>query len=158
MKKSKLFVDLKIEIKAPAKKVWTAITGHEFANLWAIEFSRGGAKFQIQADWDLGSPVLWEGEDGQVIVEGNVTKVKPYKLLRFTVFDLRYERPRVKGDDGITFVLTERKDKTALHVSQGDFSTLKEGEKHRDLSEQAWRRALPKIKELAENFEFKVLG
>jgi uncharacterized protein YndB with AHSA1/START domain len=146
----KLFVDKTIEINAPTAKVWDALTKREYTDRWALEFSSGGPQFHIESDWKLNSPVLWKGEDGRVIVEGNVTALEPQKLLRFTVFDVRMENPPITEDDGITYELSKKNGKTKLHVRQGDFSALDDGEKYRDMSAQVWDRVLPKVKELAE--------
>src|SRR5437667_6899994 len=145
----KLFVDKTIEINAPASKVWDVLTSPEHTRQWAPEFS-GGAQFHIESDWKPGSPVLWKGQDGKVIVEGHVTAVEPKTFLRFTVFDVRGEKPPVTDEDGITYQLTEQNGKTLLRISQGDFSTMAEGEKYRDLSAEIWDRVLTKVKELAE--------
>ena len=83
-------------------------------------------------------------------MEENVTTLKPEKLLRFTVFDIRSERPPVSEEDGITYQLSEKDGKTILHVLQGDFSVIPKGEKYRDMSAEVWARVLPKVKELAE--------
>ncbi len=115
----------------------------------AEQFS-GGAEFHIESDWKLGSPVLWKGQDGSVIVQGNVTALEPNKFLRFTVFDVRGEKPPVTEEDGITYELTEQNGKTMLRLSQGDFSVMAEGEKYHRLSAEVWDRVLPKVKELAE--------
>ena len=109
----KLFVNKTIEINAPASKVWYALTRREYTDQWAIEFT-GGAEFHIESDWKLGSPVLWTGQDGNVIVQGNVTALEPQKFLRFTVFDVRGEKPPVTDEDGITYELTEQDGKTLL--------------------------------------------
>ena len=109
--------------------------------------------FFSRADWKLGSPVLWTGQDGNVIVQGNVTALEPEKFLRFTVFDVRGEKPPVTDEDGITYELTEQDGKTLLKISQGDFSTMAEGEKYRDMSAEIWDRILAKVKELAEDRE-----
>jgi uncharacterized protein YndB with AHSA1/START domain len=146
----KLFVDKTIEINAPRSKVWDALTKREYANQWALEFSSGGPQFHIESDWKLGSPVLWKGQDGKVIVEGNVTALEQEKLLRFTVFDVRTEKAPVTEEDGITYQLSKKNGKTALHIRQGDFSAMEDGEKYRDLSAQVWDRVLPKVKDLAE--------
>ena len=146
----KLFVDKTIEINVPASKVWNALTRREYTDQWALEFS-GGAEFHIESDWKLGSPVLWEGQDGSVIVQGNVTALEPNKFLRFTVFDVRGEKPPVTEEDGITYELTEQNGKTMLRLLQGDFSVMAEGEKYRNLSAEIWDRVLPKVKELAES-------
>ena len=145
----KLFVNKTIEINAPASKIWNALTRREYTDQWAHEFT-GGAEFHIESDWKLGSPVLWTGQDGSVIVHGNVTALEPLKFLRFTVFDVRGEKPPVTDEDGITYELTEQNGKTLLRISQGDFSAMAEGVKYRNLSAEIWDRVLPKVKALAE--------
>jgi uncharacterized protein YndB with AHSA1/START domain len=149
---SKLFVDKSIEIDAPVSKVWEVLTARRYTSTWAPEFS-GGSPFLIESDWKPGSPVFWKDSEGKTIVEGNVTTLEPEKLLRFTVFDVRSQRPPVKEEDGITYELSEKDDKTILHVLQGDFSVMPEGEKYRDMSAEVWARVLPKVKELAERTE-----
>ena len=149
--RNKLFVDKTMEIDAPASKVWDVITISEYNRQWALEFSSGGPQFHLESTWEPGSPVLWKGQDGTVIVEGNVTAVQQYKLLRFTVFDVRSpERPPVTEEDGITFKLFEENGKTKLHILQGDFSAMTNGEKYRDASAAIWDKVLPKVKEMAE--------
>ena len=145
----KLFVDKSIEINAPASKVWNVLTNTGYTAEWASEFS-GGSPFQIESDWKFNSPVSWKGPDGKVIVEGTVTGLEPRKFLRFTVFDVRSQRPSVTEEDGITYQLSEEDGKTMLHVLQGDFSAMPEGEKYRDMSAEIWDRVLPKVKKLAE--------
>ena len=149
--RNKLFVDKTMEIDAPASKVWDVITISEYNRQWALEFSSGGPQFYLESTWELGSPVLWKGQDGTVIVEGNVTAVQQYRLLRFTVFDVRSpERPPVTEEDGITFKLSEENGKTMLHILQGDFSAMTDGEKYRDASADIWDKVLPRVKEMAE--------
>ena len=145
----KLFVHKTIEINAPISKVWDALTRREYTDQWALEFT-GGAEFHIESDWKLGSLVLWTGQDSNVIVQGNVTALEPEKFLRFTVFDVRGEKWPVTDEDGITYKLKEQDGKTLLQISQGDFSTMAEGEKYRDLSAEIWDRVLLKVKVLAE--------
>ena len=145
----KLFVEKSIKINTPASSVWDVLTKPEFTDQWAPEFS-GGDEFHIESDWKLGSPVLWKGQDGSMIVQGNVTALEPNKFLRFTVFDVRGEKPPVTEEDGITYELTEQNGETMLRLSQGDFSVMAEGEKYHRLSAEVWDRVLPKVKELAE--------
>ncbi|MBM7650785.1 SRPBCC family protein [Neobacillus cucumis] len=148
---TKLFVDKAIEINAPATIVWDVLTLSEYNGQWAVEFSSGGPQFHLESTWELGSPVYWKGQDGTVIVEGNVTAVERDKLLRFTVFDVRMEeRPAVTDEDGITFQLAEEEEQTTLHILQGDFSTMTDGAKYRDASAEIWDKVLPKVKRMAE--------
>lgn len=146
---SKLFVNKSIEINAPASKAWGVLTDREYTSKWAPEFS-GGSPLHIESDWKLGSPVLWKDSEDKIVVEGNVTAFDYGKLLRFTVFDVRSKRPPVTEEDGITYQLSEQDGKMNLHVLQGDFSAMPEGEKYRDMSAEIWDRVLPKVKELAE--------
>lgn len=146
---SKLFVDKSIEINAPISKIWEILTDHEYTAQWAPEFN-GGSPFVIESDWKLGSPVSWKDQDGKTIVEGNVTALELAKLLRFTVFDVRSDRPPVTEEDGITYQFSEKLGKTTLHILQGDFSAIPEGEKYRDMSTEVWERVLRKVKGLAE--------
>ena len=145
----KLFIDKSIEIDAPIASVWQALTEREFTAKWAPEFS-GGSPFHIESEWKVDSPVLWKDSQEKTIVEGNVTALESHKLLRFTVFDVRSERPPVTEEDGITYQLSEKDGKTRLHVLQGDFSAIPDGEKYRDRSAEVWERVLPKVRELAE--------
>lgn len=149
---SKLFVDQSIEIHSPASNVWEVLTAPEYTAEWASEFN-GGEPFHIESDWKPGSPVFWKDKNGKTLVDGNVTALQPGKLLRFTTFDVRGVRPAVTAEDGITYELAEEDRKTRLHVLQGDFSTMLEGEKFRDLSAEIWGHVLPKVKGLAERME-----
>ena len=146
---SKLFVDKSIEIDAPLTKVWEVLTARGYTSNWSPEFS-GGSPFVIESDWKLGSPVVWKDAEDKTIVKGNVTALHPPNFLRFTVFDVRSEIPPVKEEDGITYELSEKDGKTRLHVLQGDFSAMPDGEKYRDLSAETWDRVLLRVKELAE--------
>jgi uncharacterized protein YndB with AHSA1/START domain len=146
----RLFVDRAIEIDALPSKVWNVLTKAGYTSQWAPEFY-GGASFGIESSWRKGASVLWKDEQGQTIVEGEVTRLEPDKILRFTVFDARApERPATTEEDGITFELAQRGDHTLLKLRQGDFSAMPDGEKYRQMSEDVWDRVLPRIKRLAE--------
>ena len=141
---------MSIEVNASAQRVWDVLTLRHYTAEWASEFAPGGPGLNIDSDWALGSPVLWKDPKGHVVVEGIVTAVEPLGLLRFTVVDTSDPRPAAPVEDGIAYKLTERDGRTRLWVSQGDFSTVADGAKHRDLSATVWDRVLIKIKGLAE--------
>jgi len=147
---SKLYVDKSIEIQASAARVWEILTLPGRTRDWASEFAAGGPRLHLESTWQLGSPVLWKDEKGATVVEGEITACVVHSLLRFSVFDVNGPRPMAGSEDGITFKLTERSDRTVLWVSQGDFSAMPDGPKYRDLSEEVWNRALPRIKRVAE--------
>ncbi|OGE31962.1 hypothetical protein A2631_02475 [Candidatus Daviesbacteria bacterium RIFCSPHIGHO2_01_FULL_44_29] len=147
---AKLFVDKTIQINAPVGRVWEALTRREDTDIWAPEFSSGSPQFHIESNWQLGKPVLWKDQNGIIIVEGEVTALEPDKFLRFTVLDVRGAKPPVTEEDGITYELSEQNGVTTLHVLQGDFSAVHEGEKYCQMSGATWDRVLPKVKEIAE--------
>src|SRR5262245_18552073 len=99
---SRLFVEKSIEINSPVSKVWEVLTVSKYTAEWAPDFN-GGAPFRIESDWQPGSSVVWKDKDNKTVVEGNVTALEPGKLLRFTVFDVRSERPPAREEDGITY-------------------------------------------------------
>lgn len=146
----KLFVDKTIQINAPVGRVWEALTRREYTDIWAPEFSSGTPQFHIESSWQLGKPVLWKDQGGAVIVEGEITALEPDKFLRFTVLDVRGEKPPITEEDGITYELSEQSGVTTLRVLQGDFSAVREGEKYCQMSNETWGRVLPKVKEIAE--------
>lgn len=152
MASPKLFVDKSIEINAHAHDVWDALTQAEFTRQWIGNFGLDG---EIVSDWKMGSAVLWKNKDGTVIVEGSVTALEPQKLLRFTVFDVRSEKPPVTKEDGITYQLSENGGRTILRVRQGDFSVMPDGAKFRDMSAEIWDRVLVTVKEIAEKMDMQ---
>ena len=143
-----LFAKQSIEICATASRVWCVLTEPEFTRCWIDAF--GGLDGTIVSDWALGSPVQWTTADDKVIVEGNVTAVEPGRLLRFTVFDVRSERPPVSETDGITYTLSGQDGHTLLSVSQGDFAAMRDAEKYHQATVEVWKQVLPKIKSQAE--------
>ena len=144
---SRLFIDKTIEINAKVEKVWDVLTKSEKTKLWVGEFSPG---MILESDWKLGSPVIWKEAGSKIVVEGNVTKIEPLKLLRVTVFDVETGRMPVADDDGMTFELMSQGNKTILHVMHGDFAVSKETEKYYQMTLDAWNKIVPKIKEMAE--------
>lgn len=148
----KLFVDITTEIQAPARAVWTVLTTHAYTDRWAQTFSAGEFA-HLHSDWQLGSPVHWLNPLKELCVDGKVTAREDEKLLRYTVFDARAEhgeRALVTEEDGITYELSEHDGVTTLHLLQGDFGVMENGEKYRDMTIESWNKALPVIRQLAE--------
>jgi uncharacterized protein YndB with AHSA1/START domain len=149
----RLFVEKSISIAAHAETVWKILTDGRFASQWIEEGWEkiGGESMNIYSDWKPGSEVLWKNENGKLMVKGNVTKINPYKLLRFTVFDVNSdEKILAREEDGITYSFTEENGNTILSLRHGDFLAMKNGEKYYEQTNKVWDGALPKIKELAE--------
>jgi uncharacterized protein YndB with AHSA1/START domain len=148
----KLFIEKSIEIDASVEKVWKTLTDYEFTKQWVEEgWGKIGVAMNVYSDWKPGSEVLWKKENGTLLVNGNVTKLNPYKLLRFTVFDVNSKEKFIaEEEDGITYTFDEQKGNTILTVRQGNFAGIKEGKKNYEHTKKVWDAVLPKIKELTE--------
>lgn len=145
-----LFVDKSVEIKAPVSRVWEVLTSEKYTALWAPEFMNG-APFHIESTWKVGEDVLWKDEHGKTTVKGTVTALEFGELLRFTVFDVSMPSHEVDENDGITYIFTVKDGVTTLHILQGDFSTIADGEKYHKMTEATWDRVLPIVKWQAES-------
>ena len=109
------------------------------------------------SDWKIGSPLLWRGNyEGQdmVFVKGNIVDIQPEKLLAYTTIDPNNaEVPDIPENYlTVSYKLTEENGKTTLEISQGDYSTVADGERrYEDTVEGGgWSSILEAIKLLLE--------
>lgn len=145
-----LFVDKTIDIKAHVTYVWQVLTDKEFTKEWAGEFQNNTEELYIDSQWQQGDVVEWKKKGGEVIVTGKVTALEMGALLRFTVGDVTHTQFTLNEEDGITYEFSEKNGNTTLHVRQGDFAVIPNGETYRDITASTWDRVLPKVKKLAE--------
>ena len=89
-----------------------------------------------------------------VFVKGNIADIQPGKLLVYTTFD-----PNSTMEDKpenyltVTYRLTEKNGETIFTVTQGDYSTVGEGErryKEAFNGGEGWNPILVEIKKLVE--------
>ena len=145
-----LFVKNSITISAPAVKVWDVLTN-------PMQTKKYMFGCEAVSDWKVGSPLLWrahyEGKE-VVFVKGKVVEIKPEKLLTYTTFD-----PNSTMEDkpenylSVTYALTEKNGETIFTVTQGDYSTVAEGEKRYKEAYnngEGWNPILVEIKKLVE--------
>jgi uncharacterized protein YndB with AHSA1/START domain len=139
-----------ITINAPASKVWDALTnpGQTKKYMFGCE---------TVSDWKQGSPLLWKGShEGKemIFVKGNIVDIKPGKFLAYTTID-----PNSTIDDvsenylQVTYDLSSSGGQTILTVTQGDYSTVAEGERRYNESYnngEGWNPILAEIKKLVE--------
>ena len=148
--KNPLFVKNTIIINASAVKVWDALTNPEQTKKYMFGC-------ESVSDWKVGSPLLWrahyEGKD-MVFVKGKIVDIKPGKLLVYTTFDpnsTMADKP--ENYLNVTYDLTEKNGVTTFIVTQGDYSTVAEGErryKEAYNNGEGWNPILEEIKKLAE--------
>lgn len=147
---SPLFVENSITINATANKVWDALVNPEKTKIYMFGC-------ETVSDWKVGSSLLWKGSyEGKemVFVKGNILKIEPEKVLIYTTFD-----PNSTIDDisenylSVTYILKESEGKTLFTVTQGDYSTVAEGEKRYTEAfnnGEGWNPILEQIKQLVE--------
>jgi len=148
---SKLEVKNTITINAPATKVWNALVNPEETRKYMFGC-------ETVSDWKPGSSLLWRGSyEGKemVFVKGNVVTIEPDKFLAYTVIDPNNPSiPDVPENYlTVTYSLAETNGKTTLTVTQGDYSTVAEGEKRYKEAYnngEGWNPILIEIKKIVE--------
>src|SRR5688572_11623554 len=149
--KKPLFIENSIDISASADKVWNALVNPEQTKKYMFGC-------ETVSDWKVGSSLLWkgvyEGKD-MVFVKGNIVDIVPSRKLVYTAFD-----PNSTIDDisenylTITYELKEANGKTHFTVTQGNYSTVADGDRRYKESYnngEGWNPILQEIKKLVES-------
>ena len=147
---NKLIVTNTIVIDAPASKVWDALTNPEQTKKYMFGC-------ETVSDWKPGSSLIWrmeyEGKDF-IAVKGTIVDIQPPTFLAYTTID-----PNSTIDDTsenyltVTYELTPEAGKTVLTVTQGDYSTVAEGDRRYQEAwnnGEGWNPILVQIKDLVE--------
>jgi len=146
-----LFIKNSITINAPASKVWNALVNPDQTKKYMFGC-------EAISDWRVGSSLIWKGQhEGKdmVFVKGSVADIQPERSLAYTVFD-----PFSTIEDipenylTVTYELNPENGTTALTVTQGDYSTVADGERRfKDSSNngEGWNPILVEIKKLVES-------
>jgi uncharacterized protein YndB with AHSA1/START domain len=147
---SSLYVKNSVTINAPATKVWDALVNPAKTKQYMFGC-------ETVSDWKTGSELLWKGEyEGKemVFVKGKILEIQPEKKLVYTTID-----PHSAIDDvsenylNVTYELIPQGEQTILNVSQGDYSTVAEGERRYQEAwnkGEGWNPILVEIKKLVE--------
>lgn len=145
-----LIVSSSITINASTETVWDLLTNPQQTKKYMFGC-------ETVSDWKTGSTLLWKGVyEGKemVFVKGTITDIKPGSFLAYTTIDpnsgiadipenyLTVTYTLEPGDSGAT----------ELTVTQGDYSTVGDGEKryHETIAGGGWMPILNEIKKLAE--------
>jgi uncharacterized protein YndB with AHSA1/START domain len=146
-----LFIRNSIFINASAGEVWDGLVNPAKTKQYMFGC-------ETVSDWKKGSPLLWtamyEGKE-TVFVKGEILEIRPEKLLVYTTID-----PQSTIDDAsenylhVTYELIPQNGGTLFNVSQGDYSTVAEGERRYKESYnngEGWNPILVEIKKLVES-------
>jgi uncharacterized protein YndB with AHSA1/START domain len=145
-----IFIKNNITINAPASEVWDALVNPAKTKQYMFGC-------EAVSDWKKSSSLLWRGQyEGKemIFVKGTIVDIVPEKKLVFTVFD-----PNSTLEDKpenyliVTYELKPNGKGTDLHVSQGDYSKVGDGERRYKESYnngEGWNPILVQIKKLAE--------
>lgn len=146
----KLFVKNTISIHAAAAIVWDVLTN-------PVQTKKYMFGCETISDWKEGSTLLWQGNyEGKemVFVKGEIKAIELEKFLAYTTID-----PHSTIDDVsenylvVTYELAEENGQTRLTVTQGDYSTVADGErryKEAWNNGDGWNPILVEIKKIAE--------
>ena len=127
-------------IKAPAEKIWEALTTPAFTRLYWFDID-------VSSDWKVGSPVSYL-KNGKTLVDGKVLEAKRPKLLSYTFREVGTEashEPHTK----VTIELEPEAgtETVRLTVVHSDFVA---NSKHRPSISQGWPAVLSGLKSLLE--------
>jgi uncharacterized protein YndB with AHSA1/START domain len=125
--KTELIVENTILINAPIAVVWDALVNPEQTKRYMFGC-------ETVSNWQVGSPLLWradyEGKE-MVFVKGYIVAIEAPTVLIYSTFDPNNTEMEDKIENylNVTYRLSEENGQTRLYVSQGDFSTVAQGEK-----------------------------
>ena len=144
-----LIVTNSITINAPAEKVWDALVNPEQTKKYMF-----GS--EAISDWKPGSELLWKGNyegNDMVFVKGKIVDINPAKFLSYTTVDPNSGIADIPENYlTVTYDLKEENGQTILTATQGDYSTVGDGEKRfrETLDGGGWQPILVEIKKLLE--------
>jgi uncharacterized protein YndB with AHSA1/START domain len=139
---NELMAEVSLDIKAPAKQVWHALTDPVMVK----EYLFGT---QLISDWKTGSSIRWKGEwQGKSYTDkGTVLAIDPPKRLQYNYWSSMSKlEDKEENYSIITVTLSEHSGRTSLHLTQNHNAT-EESRKH---SEENWKAVLNKMKEILE--------
>lgn len=119
-------------IAAPINKVWDALINPDMTKQYMFGC-------EPVTDWKPGSKLIWRGTaDGVDYVTGNVVKCNPNAALAFTTFNPNGGEEDIPENHLLgEYKLEKAEGGTNLHVTQGDFSKVDNGEQRHQESVQA---------------------
>lgn len=144
------FIVNTIEIQATPEAVWDVLVNPEKTKIYMFGCA-------TVSDWQEGSTLLWQGSyEGKemVFVKGFIIKIEAPYLLEYSVFDPNSTMEDVVANYlHVTYKLAANGNTTLLTVTQGDYTTVADGERRFNESYnngEGWNPILQAIKQLVE--------
>jgi uncharacterized protein YndB with AHSA1/START domain len=134
--------ELSIMIDAPIEKVWEAITTPELIKRWFFGVD-------TSSEWTVGSPLVHTGEyQGKPYEDkGTILEMEPPRLLVHSHWSSVSGLPDApENHERVAYELSERDGGTELTIRESNLAS----EDAKSASEQGWRLALGKLKEVVE--------
>lgn len=139
-----------ITINAPVEDVWDALVNPEKTKIYMFGC-------ETVSDWAEGSALLWRGNyEGKemIFVKGHIIKIESPYLLTYSVFDPFSTMEDIPQNYlHVTYKLSANNGTTLLTVTQGDYTTVAEGERRYNEAYnngEGWNPILVAIKNLVE--------
>lgn len=146
-----LIVRSEITINATVEKVWDALINPEQTRKYMFGC-------ETVSDWQPGSELLWRMEyEGKefVAVKGKIVAINAPLMLAYTTIDPNSTIADIPENYlTVTYNLTENNRQTTLVVTQGDYTTVADGERRYNEAYNAgegWNPILVQIKDLLEH-------
>jgi uncharacterized protein YndB with AHSA1/START domain len=149
--KKPLVIKNSITIKASQEKIWDILVHPEQTRKYMFGC-------ETVSDWKPGSELLWRGTwegKSMVFVKGSIVSIEPNRFLAYTTFDPNSAALADMPENylTVTYTLKNLVDATELTVTQGDYSTVGDGERrYADTmgTGDGWNPILVQIRNLAE--------
>ncbi len=132
-----------IDIKAPAAKVWNALTDPHIISQYMFGT-------EVTSDWEVGSSITWKGEwKGKSYEDkGKILKVIPLEILQYTHFSPLDGIPdSPENYHTLTYELREVDGVTRIELAQDSNLNKKAMEHATDM----WQKMLKEMKKVVEN-------
>lgn len=143
---AQLVIRKTIKIGAPVETLWKVLTDSDFIRQYMFGCD-------AETDWKPGSPLLWKGAaDGKLYVKGNIVACDPPHDLAYTVIDPNSTIPDIPENYlTMTYRLKPHgANGSLLEITQGDFSTVADGQRRYKDSLDGDDTVLNGIKKIAE--------
>ncbi|MGI9265016.1 MAG: SRPBCC family protein [Gammaproteobacteria bacterium] len=127
-------------IRATPDEVWQALTSAEFTR----QYFHGT---HIYSDWQAGSPVVFRGDEGNALVEGEVIVAHKPVCLSYTWRTLYDEELAKEAPSRVTFDIEAMEGVCRLRITHDKF---KPGSKTYERVSQGWSAIICSLKSLLE--------